>query len=74
MIKMNQRRKAAIVGVLILVAYSMLAGGNPDARVAGMVLEVISGAAVIGIALIVYRPQEYRRLTDDNNWSLIPIL
>lgn len=51
---MNQRRKAAIVGVLILVAYSMLAGGNPDARVAGMVLEVISGAAVIGIALIMY--------------------
>jgi hypothetical protein len=51
---MNQRIKAAIVGVLILVAYSMLAGGNPDAKMLGMLLEVISGAAVIGIALIMY--------------------
>ena len=51
---MNQRRKAIIAGVLILLAYSMLAGGNPDAKTLGMLLEVISGASVIGIALIMY--------------------
>jgi hypothetical protein len=54
MIKMNHRRNAVIVGVLILVAYSMLGSGNPDAKILGMILEVISGAAVIGISLIIY--------------------
>ncbi len=38
----------------IILAYSMLGGGNPDARVVGMPLEVISGASVIGIAVIMY--------------------
>jgi hypothetical protein len=51
---MNQRRNAVIVGVLILVAYSMLGSGNPDAKMLGMLLEVVSGAAVIGISLIMY--------------------
>ena len=51
---MNQRRSAIAVGVLILLAYSMLGSGNPDAKALGMILEVISGAAVIGIALIMY--------------------
>jgi hypothetical protein len=51
---MNQRRNAVIVGVLILVAYSMLGSGNPDAKTLGMILEVISGAAVIGISIIMF--------------------
>ena len=50
----NHRKYSIIVGVLILLAYSMLGGGNPDARLLGMALEVVSGASVIGIALIMY--------------------
>ena len=51
---MNPRKNAIIVGVLILLAYSMLGSGNPDAKMLGMFLEVISGAAVIGIPIIMY--------------------
>jgi hypothetical protein len=50
----SYRINAGIAGVLILLAYSMLAGGNPDERMLGMILEVVSGAAVIGIAFIMY--------------------
>jgi len=53
--KMNSNRKTAIsVGVLILVAYSLLGSDNPDAKVLGMFLEVISGLAVIAIAVLMY--------------------
>jgi len=51
---MNPRRSAAIVGILIILAYGVLGSGNPDAKTLGMALEVISGAAVIGIPLILY--------------------
>ena len=51
---MNPRKNAVIVGVLILLAYSMLGTGNPDAKTLGMFLEAISGAAVIGISIIMY--------------------
>lgn len=51
---LSLRKSAIIVGVLILLAYSMLGSGNPDAKLLGMILEVISGASVIGIALIMY--------------------
>ena len=51
---MNPRKNAIIVGVLILLAYSMLGSGNPDAKTLGMFLEAISGVAVIGISLIMY--------------------
>ena len=51
---MSPRKNAIIVGVLILLAYSMLGSGNPEAKTQGMVLEVVSGAAVIGISLIMY--------------------
>ena len=51
---MNSRKNAIIAGTLILVAYSMLGSGNPDQKLMGMVLEAISGAAVIGISLIMY--------------------
>jgi hypothetical protein len=52
---MNSHRKTAIiVGVLILLAYSLLGSDNPDAKILGMFLEVISGLAVIGIAILMF--------------------
>jgi hypothetical protein len=52
---MNTHRKTAIiVGVLILVAFSLLGGDNPEAKALGMFLEVISGLAVIAIAVLMY--------------------
>ena len=51
---MNQRNNAIIVGVFILLAYSVLGTGNPDAKMLGMVLEAISGGAVIGISIIMF--------------------
>ena len=52
---MNTSRKTArIVGVLILVAYSVLVSGNPEAKTLGMVAEVISGLAVITIAVLMF--------------------
>ncbi len=51
--KTNTHRKTAvIVGVLMLVAYSVIGSGNPEAKVLGMLLEVISGFAVIAIAVL----------------------
>ncbi len=48
---MDTNRKTAIaVGVLILLAYAILGTGNPDAKWVGMLCEVVSGLAVIGIA------------------------
>jgi hypothetical protein len=53
--RMNKHRKTAIiVGVLILVAFSVLGSGNPEAKTLGMVLEVISGLAVITIAVLMF--------------------
>jgi hypothetical protein len=53
--KMNTNRKTAIVvGVLILVAYSLLGSGNPEAKILGMFLEAISGLAVITIAVLMF--------------------
>jgi hypothetical protein len=51
---MDTRKSAVLVGILIIVAYSMLGSDNPDAKMLGMLLEVISGTAVIGISLIMY--------------------
>ena len=50
----THRKTAIIVGVLILVAYSVLGSGNPEAKILGMVLEVISGLAVITIAVLMF--------------------
>lgn len=52
---MNRNRKIAIiVGILILIAYSIVGSDNPNAKILGMVLEVISGLAVIGIAVLMF--------------------
>jgi hypothetical protein len=50
----THRRNAILVGVLILLAYSVLGSGNPEAKILGMLLEVISGVAVIAIAVIMF--------------------
>lgn len=50
----THRRTAIIVGVLILVAYSVLGTGNPEAKILGMILESISGLAVISIAFFMF--------------------
>jgi len=53
--KTNEHRKTAvIVGVLMLVAYSVIGSGNPEAKVLGMLLEAISGFAVIAIAVSMF--------------------
>jgi len=53
--KTNKHRKTAvIVGVLMLVAYSVIGSGNPEAKVLGMLLEAISGFAVIAIAVLMF--------------------
>ena len=53
--KMKTNRKTAIiVGVLILLAYSLLGSDNPEAKVLGMSLEVISGLAVFAIAILMF--------------------
>ena len=50
----THRNTAIIVGVLILVAYSVIGTGNPEAKILGMILEVISGLAVITIAVLMF--------------------
>lgn len=53
--KNTHRATAIIVGMLILAAYSVIGSGNPEAKILGMVLEVISGVAVIVIAVLMYQ-------------------
>ena len=50
----SNRKISIIVGILILVAYSLLGSGNSEAKILGMVLEVISGLAVIIIAVLMF--------------------
>lgn len=50
----HNRKIAMIVGVLILLAYSLIGTGNPDAKIMGMLLEVISGVSVISIAVLMF--------------------
>ena len=52
---MNSNRKTAIaVGVLILIAYSMLGTNNLDEKMLGMFLELVSGFSVIIIAILMF--------------------
>jgi hypothetical protein len=53
--KMNTSRKTAIaVGVLILLAYSLLGSAILESKIIGMFLEAISGLAVIAIAVLMF--------------------
>ncbi len=61
----SQRKSAIIVGALILIAYSVLFGGSLESLIIVMLLELISGIAVIGIAVImfpIFKPHN-KRLT-----------
>ena len=49
----SQHKSAIIVGVLILIAYTVLFSGTLEALIV-MLLELISGVAVIGIAVIMF--------------------
>jgi hypothetical protein len=51
----THRKTALIVGVLMLVAYSVIGSGNPEAKILGMLLEAISGLAVIAIAILMFQ-------------------
>ena len=50
----KHRKTAIIVGVLILLAYSVLASSMTESKTVVMLLEVISGAAVIFIAVLMF--------------------
>ena len=49
----TQRRSSIIVGALILIAYAVLFSGTLEALII-MLIELISGVAVIGIAVIMF--------------------
>ena len=52
---MNSHRKTAIiVGALILIAYGVLASSITESKITVMLLEVISGASVILIAVLMF--------------------
>lgn len=48
------RRRAVIVGVLILLAYGVLASTITQNRIVVMLADVMSGLAVVGIAVLMY--------------------
>ena len=48
------RKKAIVVGILILFAYAVLASAVVDSKIIVMISEIISGLAVIGIAVILF--------------------
>lgn len=50
----TNRKTATIVGILILVAYSMLASVVTDTKWVVALLDLISGLAVIGIAVLMF--------------------
>lgn len=51
---MDPRKTAMIVGALILVAYGVLASSVTESKIIVMIFEVISGAAVISIAVLMF--------------------
>lgn len=52
---MNPTKKTSIaVGILILVGYLMLGGGTGDAHWLTLLLDMVSGLAVIGIAVLLF--------------------
>lgn len=52
--KLSKRTTATLVGVLILLAYSMLTYDITSLVIVGGIAEIISGLAVIGISLLMY--------------------
>jgi len=54
MIRILNRQRASLVGVLILVAYSMLAYSITNNKTLGVITDIISGLAVIAIPLLMF--------------------
>ena len=50
----HDRKTAVIVGILILAAYSILGTNNHNTKMLSMFLELISGLAVISIAVLMF--------------------
>ena len=50
----SNRQRAAFVGILILVAYSMLTYTITNNKLLGAITDIISGLAVIGIPLLMF--------------------
>ncbi len=50
----SNRKISIIVGILILVAYSILGSNNPNEKMLGMFFEVTSGLSVIVIAVLMF--------------------
>lgn len=50
----TSRQKATIVGLLIVLAYSMLTYDITGNRIIGMIMDIVSGLSVIVIAAIMY--------------------
>lgn len=53
-INISDRYRAIIVGVLILVAYSMLTYTITNNITLGLITDIISGIAVIGIPILMF--------------------
>jgi hypothetical protein len=50
----SNRRTARIVGALILIAYSVLAAIIFESKIIALFFQLISGAAVVGMAILMY--------------------
>jgi hypothetical protein len=53
-INISNKRRASYVGILILLAYSMLTYTITNNKTLGIVTDIISGLAVIGIPLLMF--------------------
>ena len=54
MITISNRQRASLTGVLILLAYSMLIYSITNNKTLGVITDIISGLAVIGIPLLLF--------------------
>lgn len=52
--RVSHKKSAILVGIFILVAYGVLVSGVTTSRLLVMIADVISGFAVIGIAVIMF--------------------
>lgn len=65
MISISKRRRASLAGVLILLAYSMLTYTITNNITLGVITDIISGLAVIGIPILlfpIFNAEENKRI------------
>lgn len=53
-INISNKQRASYVGILILVAYSMLTYTITNNKILGVITDIISGLAVIGIPILMF--------------------